>query len=90
MKTVDGNDYVNNGPQILVFDSDITSLSIPLQLTDDSIFELTEMLQASLSFPAGVAPERVILDPDLANITIVDDYSKLCLKAFHLFVLYNV
>ena len=78
---IGGTDYVNTGPQTLVFNSGITRQSITLPLVDDSIFELTEMLQASLSFPGGDAPERVILDPDLASITVFDDDSESSLQA---------
>ena len=70
--SIDGSDYVNDGPKTLVFNSSFTSLSIPLQIVNDSIFEVPEMLQASLRF-MGVPPERVILSPNIANITILDD-----------------
>ena len=81
MKTIDGSDYVSDGPLTLVFNSGNTRQSIPIPLIDDSIFELTETLQASLSVSGGVAPEHVILNPDLADITILDDDSELSLKA---------
>ena len=54
------------GPGNLTFD-------IPLTLVDDDVFELTETLQASLSFPGGIAPPRVLIDPGLATVTIFDD-----------------
>ena len=67
----------------MVFNSNITHHIISLQLIDDLIFELTKNLQATLSFPGENAlAEPVILDPDLVNITIVDDESKMCLKQF--------
>ena len=72
---VGGADYVNDGPLTLVFNSSFTSLSIPLRVVDDSIFELSEILQASLKFPGGNIPLGVILSPDITNIRIRDYYN---------------
>ena len=73
---VDGSDY--SAPvdgQILQFGPGNIVLDIPLSLIDDDVFELTETLQASLSFPGGIDTTRVNIDPDLdiANITIFDE-----------------
>ena len=54
------------GPGNFTFD-------IPLTLIDDDIFELTETPQASLSFPGGIVPPRMLIHPGLATITIFDD-----------------
>ena len=54
------------GPGNLNFDT-------PLTLVDDDVFELTETLQSSLSFPGGIAPPRVLINPGLATVTVFDD-----------------
>ena len=69
---IGGADYVNDGSLTLVFNSSFTSLSIPLQVVDDSI---SEIFQASLSFPRSNNPEGVILSPDITNIRIHDYYN---------------
>ena len=66
-----GDDYLPDGED-LTFSPGNTSFSVTLTLVDDDTFELTEMLQASLSFP-GAAPPRVRFDPSMADITILDD-----------------
>ena len=71
---VDGSDYsAPVGGQMLQFGPGNLTFDIPLTLVDDDIFELTETLQASLSFPDGIAPPRVLNNPGLATVTIFDD-----------------
>ena len=40
---------------------------------DDTIFELTESVNAALSFPGGIAPPRVSIAQGTTQITILDD-----------------
>ena len=71
---VDGSDY--SAPvdgQMLQFGPGNLTFDIPLTLVDDAIFELTETLQASLSFPGGIAPPRALINPGLATVTIFDE-----------------
>ena len=77
----DGTDYsAPAGGQILQFGPGNTSFTVPLTIVNDSIFELTESLQAILSFPDGGDPPLVFLDPGVANITIFDDDGKHCIS----------
>ena len=74
---VDGSDF--SAPilgQMLQFGPGNLTFNISLTLVDDDIFELTETLQASLSFPGGIAPPRVLINPGLATVTIFDDDSE--------------
>ena len=91
LKTVGVTDYIDDGPRTVVFNSLITSQTIPILLVDDSIFEFTEFLQARLSFP-GDAPEQVILNPGITNVTILDDDSELSLKLIfiHFYSLFSL
>ena len=67
-----GNDYVSIANLLLTFDSVTTTIDVPVNITDDTVFELTESFIATLSFP-GAPPTGVILDPDSAQTTIIDD-----------------
>ena len=78
---VDGSDYsAPVGGQILQFGPGNTSFTVPLTIVSDGIFELTENLQAILSFPDGGDLPLVLLDPGVANITIFDDDGKHCIS----------
>ena len=68
---IDGSDY-SELTALYTFDSTIGTKDIPVPITDDGIFELTELLSASLTFPGAPIP-RVILAPDSAEVTILDD-----------------
>jgi hypothetical protein len=71
-----GSDY--NGtvaPQVFIFSSDVRIITFQLHLIDDSIFEISESLTASLSF-SGPTPPRAFIGSDTANITIVDEDCK--------------
>jgi hypothetical protein len=71
-----GSDY--NGtvaPQVFIFSSHVRIITFQLPLINDSIYEISESLAASLSFP-GPMPPRASIGPDTANITIVDEDCK--------------
>ena len=54
------------------FDSTTSIIDASVTITDDNIFELTELLSASLVFPRAPIP-GVTLAPDIVEITILDD-----------------
>ena len=72
---LDGNDYLDISAQAFVFDPSISSFSVNVPLINDNIFELTESLQAGLSF-LGPPPPRATIDPAQADIQILDDDGK--------------
>ena len=55
-----------------MFDSTTLTVDASVLLVDDTIFELTEQFGASLAFPEA-PPPRVTLEPDTAQVTILDD-----------------
>ena len=70
------SDYVNDlGSGDIILTADNSSVTISFTLVDDSFYELTERLSASLSF-SGAAIDRVTLDPSLAEVIINDDDGK--------------
>jgi hypothetical protein len=71
-----GSDY--NGtvaPRVFTFSSDVSIHSFQLPLINDSTFETSESLTASLSF-TGPMPPGVSIGPDTVNITIEDEDCK--------------
>ena len=68
----DGSDYNGSASLDCTFDSVTRTVNASVPLVGDNIFELTELFDASLSFP-GAPPSRVILAPDNAEVTILDD-----------------
>ena len=66
-----GEDYVGLSYH-LTFDSSNTVSVVPLRILDDEADENMEIMSASLSFP-GLAPERVLLEPNTTIIQIHDD-----------------
>ena len=78
----EGSDYTGTA-LILEFRPGVTSISVSLPLIDDDTFEITEMLQGVLVFPE-TAPPCVSIDPELANITILDDDGELICEALWL------
>ena len=56
----------------MTFDSANTISVVPLTILDDEAEESTEVLLASLSFPASQT-ERVLLEPNTTVIQIYDD-----------------
>lgn len=72
----DGSDYIDIGVMIVTLSATQNAVTITFPLIDDDVFEITELLSASLSF--GVEePARVTISPDSAQISILDDDSKL-------------
>ena len=71
-----------------MFGPGVTSLSVTLPLIADDTFEITEILQASLSFP-GAPPPLVRIYPDLANIAILDDDGEFVKLFGHSFVIWH-
>ena len=66
-------DY-NTSTETLVFNQTVTSHTIEVPLIDDDIFELNEVFIGNLVSVSDDA--RVTIDPDMADINIVDDDSK--------------
>lgn len=73
-----GSDFVAD-EEMLVLDPENATLSILIPILDDDVFELTETLQAVLSFP-GTPPPRVTISQDITSIAILDDDCKLMTK----------
>jgi hypothetical protein len=68
-----GLDY--NGtvaPQVFIFSSHVETVTFQLPLINDSVYEISESLTASLSFP-GPMPPQAFIGPDTANIYIMDE-----------------
>jgi hypothetical protein len=71
-----GSDYNGTvGPGVFTFSSDVSIHSYKLPLINDSTFEISESLTASLSF-AGPMPLLVSIGPDTANIIIENEDCK--------------
>ena len=70
----DGKDFTGSAEFnfLFTFDSVTTTIEIPVTIFDNSVFELTEFFDATLSFPGAPVP-RVTLDPDSAQTTVFDD-----------------
>ena len=69
----DGADYVNFGVISYIFSPSQSRFTVQVPLINDTVFELTERLSASLRFVGGEAPPRVTIDPGIAEIIILDD-----------------
>ena len=63
------------GPFTLTFNS-TSPQSFDIPLINDLVVENTENLNAMLSFPGGIAPPRVSIAEETAQITILDDDCK--------------
>ena len=68
---IDGSDYTGLVRQF-TFDSVDRNTDISVSVIGNDIFELTELFVASLAFP-GDPPRIVVLTPDSAQVTILDD-----------------
>ena len=68
-----GFDYAAVGPFTLVFEPGITQITFEVPLVNDTVFEITESLNATLSFPDGIASPRVSIAQETTQITILDD-----------------
>ena len=71
MPTPAGEDYIGLNYHLTFNSSNIVKV-VPLTILDDDADEIMEVISASLSFP-GLAPERVLLQPNTAVIQIYDD-----------------
>ena len=67
-----GSDYSESVGIEFTFDSAITEVNVSIPIIGDNIFELTKLFCASLAF-SGAPPLRVVLTPDSAQVTILDD-----------------
>ena len=70
-----GGDFLLDAAGAYILSASESSFSVQVPLIDDGVFELTETLNASLSFSSAEAPPRVTISPDSAQITILDDDS---------------
>ena len=69
----DGNDYIIT-ELLLTFDSVTTTIDVPVTIIGDTVFEVTESFNATLSFPGAPVPrDSVSLAPDSAQTTILDN-----------------
>ena len=59
----------------MIFNSSVTTYTYNISIINDDYFEFTESFLASLRF-TNAAPEGVVLAPENANITIIDDDGK--------------
>ena len=70
---IDGRDFAGVlGSLIFTFDSTHSSFGPCLSLIKDDIYELTEVLEATLSF-SGQPPSRVSIASTRSTVTIFDD-----------------
>ena len=76
---LDGNDYSGISNLLLTFNSITTVIDIPVTINDDNVYELTEMFNATISFPGDPLP-RVTLSPESALISIIDEDGQLQLS----------
>ena len=60
----------------LTFSSGITSRNVSVMTIDDDIYEEDELFQVVLSLPS-MGNERVNLTKTIANVTVLDNDSKL-------------
>ena len=66
-----GSDYSESVIQF-TFDSATREVDVSVPIISDSLFELTELFNASLAF-TGAPPPRISLAPASAQVTIRDD-----------------
>ena len=68
LPSIDGN-YNDGLARHFTFDSNTSIIDVPVSIAGHSIFELTDTLNATLSFPAVPIP-RVTLAPVSAQVTV--------------------
>ena len=56
---------------LLTFNADTTSIEVPVNITDDSVYEGKEDFNGTLTLVSD--SPRVIVDPSNAVVTILDD-----------------
>ena len=66
-----------------MFEPGITQRTCEVPLVNDTVFEITESLNATLSFPGGIAPPRVSIAQGTTQITILDDDCEWIYETFH-------
>ena len=60
-------------PADLIYVNTTQQTSVTVPVLDDAVLELNETFQAEISFVRSEDSSCVILQPSIANITIVDD-----------------
>ena len=70
------SDFTGISGMLLSFDQSTRRVSINVSISDDMIFEGTEIFQASLTLVDPFIPTVITVSPSLANISIEDDDSK--------------
>ena len=68
---VDGSDYEGRSNVLLTFNADTTSIVVPVNLTDDSVYEGEEDFSGTLNLVSD--SPRVTVAPRNAVATILDD-----------------
>ena len=68
-----GSDYTPVGPFIFTFNAAVNRFSFDVPLILDEVFEVTENLTATLSFPGGIAPPRVSIQDETTPISIFNN-----------------
>ena len=68
---IDGPDYVGRSNVLLTFNADTTSIEVPVNITDDSVYEGEEDLSGTLNLVSD--SPRVSIGPSNAVATILDD-----------------
>ena len=70
------DDFTGISDMLLLFGESTQSVSVNISIADDTIFEGTEIFQASLTLVDPFNPTVITVSPSLANISIEDDDSK--------------
>ena len=71
---VDGSDYEGRSNVLLTFNADTTSIVVPVNITDDSVYEGEEDFSGTLTLVSD--SPRVTIDPSNAVATILDNEGK--------------
>ena len=71
----ESSDFVGKDKQLLVFDLSTSTHQVTVDIVQDNTNELTELFSMKLEMDSASEP-RVLLIPDNAFVTILDDDSK--------------
>ena len=71
-----GDDFDSTGGVFTFNASSATTYAFDVPLVNDDIYEFIENFNAQLSFVE--AAERVTIDPDSAQVEVLDDDGKIC------------
>ncbi len=71
---VEGADYTTDRSLVSMLNASNQAVRVPVLLTNDGIYELTEIFTAELSLTSDVPPHTTISSKK-ASITIIDDDS---------------